>query len=267
MQVFSPVLLKIGGSVLTNEEGINIDEIRRVASEIASAWFKTNENIAIVHGAGSCGHPEADKYKINDHNNSMRNSKGMYATHRAVMQLNKVFLESLFEENVPIVPITPLSMTITEDARIKVFNLGAITRAFMNSMVPVLHGDVVFDDKWGVRILSGDQIIVYLASVFSPTRVGMATNVNGVYLDGVKLDRVTDNNVNKVLGQPMISGKKHDVTGGMPGKIKELCGLPERTLIFNGTIKYNINDFLTGLPVFGTFVKVNKHLIVGNKVL
>jgi isopentenyl phosphate kinase len=58
------VILKLGGSVITDKGGdctVNRERLDALASAIADA--KTG-GIVIVHGAGSCGHPEAKRYHL-----------------------------------------------------------------------------------------------------------------------------------------------------------------------------------------------------------
>ncbi len=58
------ILLKLGGSVITDKNAdcvINHDQLSLVASAISRAGTR---DIVIVHGAGSCGHPEAKRYRL-----------------------------------------------------------------------------------------------------------------------------------------------------------------------------------------------------------
>ena len=58
------ILLKIGGSVLTDkrrESTLREDNLRMVARQIADA---KSSRLILVHGAGSFGHPQVVKYLI-----------------------------------------------------------------------------------------------------------------------------------------------------------------------------------------------------------
>ncbi|HVP26194.1 MAG TPA: hypothetical protein VMT26_00810, partial [Candidatus Bathyarchaeia archaeon] len=66
MSKAKPAILKIGGSVITDkgeELKARTNVIDRLASEIQRA--NTN-NLVIVHGGGSFGHPIAQRYAIKD---------------------------------------------------------------------------------------------------------------------------------------------------------------------------------------------------------
>jgi len=61
-----PTILKIGGSVITDKNGelaAKTEDINRIAEEIKRA---DAENLVVVHGGGSFGHPTAKKYGIKD---------------------------------------------------------------------------------------------------------------------------------------------------------------------------------------------------------
>ena len=64
------IILKIGGSILTNKDATKseIDEknLSRIANEIKSSLDNESKEIIIVHGAGSFGHPPAKEYKIGE---------------------------------------------------------------------------------------------------------------------------------------------------------------------------------------------------------
>ena len=70
------IILKIGGSILTKKDSdypaVDYDNLDRIASEIEESLSEDNitgdleDGLILVHGAGSFGHPPAEKYKIND---------------------------------------------------------------------------------------------------------------------------------------------------------------------------------------------------------
>ena len=64
------IILKIGGSILTNKDSTvsEVDNVslKRIASEIKASLDISPKQLIIVHGAGSFGHPPAKKYKIGE---------------------------------------------------------------------------------------------------------------------------------------------------------------------------------------------------------
>jgi isopentenyl phosphate kinase len=94
--------------------------------------------------------------------------------------------------------------------------------------VPVLYGDTTIDEKLGFTVLSGDQIVAYLARKIGANRIIIGVDTEGLYDADPKLDKnaklfshLTLSEMKKIqdkLGKSTVS----DVTGGMPGKVFEL---------------------------------------------
>jgi len=120
-------------------------------------------------------------------------------------------------------------------------------------MVPVIHGDVVMDLSRGACIVSGDQLVRYLAAALSIRRVGLATDVPGV-LDGG--GRVVPAITRQTVSFLHIGDSKHtDVTGGMRGKIDELLGLADAGTGSDIFHVSRVADFLAGSAHGGTSVR------------
>lgn len=242
------VILKIGGSVLTekdSEELARFDDIERIANEIASFKSESSSDIILIHGAGSFGHPQAMKYRLNEE----FNAEGAYLTHFSVKKLNSMVLESLNNAGVPSLPVHPLNSCLLENGKIVYFQLEQIKIMLNRGIMPILHGDVVMDRVKGVSVLSGDRIITYLAPLLKASRIGAGSNVDGVLNEN-------GNVMKKITPFSFINMKKHiqgssstDVTGGMLGKVSELLELADRGIssrIFNASRKGMVSGFLKG---------------------
>jgi len=254
-------ILKIGGSILTREKEIREEVIERITSEISSSWGE----LILIHGVGYFGHPQASLCKLNEGLCS-DNKSGVYETHRAVIELNKKILDSFADKGVPVIPIHPLSCITGKDGRIDSFNIRCIELAVKNGFLPVLHGDIVSDCVKGCCIVSGDQLVSYIARKFSHAqkssicnhieKIGVATNVDGVYdKEGKIIREINPSNLKTILNQRFEGGKKYDVTGGMLGKVIELTHIKEESLIFNGEKEGLIRKFLNGTKLEGTIIR------------
>jgi isopentenyl phosphate kinase len=236
------VLLKLGGSVITHKGGdCAADEgrLRTIARAIAD---HPGLRFVIVHGAGSCGHPEARRYHL-DRGLSAATVPGIYETHRAVSTLNDAVVQALRGEGIEAIGMHPLHAATSRAGRIESFETGPIQLMLLRGIVPVLHGDVVMDHERGAAIVSGDQLVACLARTLGITRVGLATDVAGVLDNGHVVLRIDAARAEALALGP--SGHT-DVTGGMKGKIDELMGLAEAGIeshIFHVT---RISDFLAG---------------------
>jgi isopentenyl phosphate kinase len=246
-----PVLLKLGGSVLTRKEGageIRYETLDSVGKEIGS---RRNIPLLIVHGAGSCGHPEAYRYGLVQ-GLSRENREGIFMTHEVVSRLNTEVVSSLRKYGTEAIGISPLAGCYAKSGRIVSMEWHNLQEMVSRCLVPVLHGDVVMDATRGVTIVSGDQLVVHLARVLGISRIGLATDVPGV-LDG---DRVIPEITPASAGALCLGSSVHtDVTGGMEGKVQELVGLAREGVsseIFHVT---RLGAFLDGRPHGGTVVR------------
>ena len=245
------LILKLGGSVITDKEAgcaVNRGRLSEIASAIAGAKAG---GIVVIHGAGSCGHPEAKRYRL-DRGAGAGHTEGISVTHRAVSGLNDAVVDALREKGVAAIGVHPLHTGLADDGRLVAFECRHLEVMLSLGMVPVIHGDVVMDLSRGACIVSGDQLVRYLAVGLAIDRVGLATDVPGV-LDG---GRVVPEITRATVSSLHIGDSKHtDVTGGMRGKIDELLGLADAGIgseIFHVS---RVSDFLAGAGHGGTRVR------------
>ena len=239
-------ILKIGGSIITDKNAddgaANYDEIKRIADEIS----KHHGRLVVVHGAGSFGHPQAKKYALTE----KFDAKGALITNDSVKMLNRIVVEFLRNAGVNAVGVHPISSTVSRDGRIIQMFLDNIYLMLDNGFVPVLHGDMVMDTKLGASVLSGDQIVPYLAVQLGGARIGIGSAKDGVLDDkGATIPTITSSNFKDV--KKHIGGSEStDVTGGMLGKVVELLKLCETSsitsYIFNAGKSGNVSRFLGG---------------------
>ncbi len=245
------LILKLGGSIITDKSADcapDRDRLASIASVIADA---PSGGIIVIHGAGSCGHPEAKRYHL-DKGASTGNTEGIFVTHRAVSSLNDAVVTALREEGVPALGIHPLHTGIADNGRLVGFECRHLETMLMLGMVPVIHGDVVMDLSRGACIVSGDQLVRYLAVALRISRVGLATDVPGVLDGGVVVPDIT----RKTVPHLQIGNSNHtDVTGGMRGKIDELLGLADAGIGSDIFHVSRIPDFLKGSGHGGTIVR------------
>ena len=232
-------VLKIGGSVLTEKSdeetmsGIFDDTIRAVAEA-------DTDDLILVHGAGSFGHPHAQRNEITEEGGR----EGAYETHAAVARLNRRVVDALNEHDVEALPVHPLSCA-WRDGALGFETLPAQT-LLEEGFVPVLHGDVVAEAGSGVSVLSGDEIAVELATLWD-VEVGMCTSAGGVLdEEGNRLEHVSSVEEITELGDEGV-----DVTGGIRGKVESLLSLTSGGRVFGAN---ELEEYLDGDSV-GTLVR------------
>ncbi|MEM2052142.1 MAG: hypothetical protein QW614_04225, partial [Candidatus Caldarchaeum sp.] len=70
------VILKIGGSVITDKKVERLfrkDVMDRISREVARCWPTP---MVIIHGAGSFGHPIAERYRLSEGFREQRQLEG-----------------------------------------------------------------------------------------------------------------------------------------------------------------------------------------------
>lgn len=259
-----PTILKIGGSVITDkseELKAKTQVIDRLATEIQKA--NTN-NLIIVHGGGSFGHPLAQRFAIKDGLKENSQKIGFCETHHVMTVLNGLLMDALVWHAIPAISITPSSVIITRNGRIRSFEETLIRRMLEMGFLPVMYGDTVLDTDLGFTILSGDQLVSNLAIKFGAERVIIGVDVDGLYEADPKvektarmLEHLTLEELKK-LQDKVGNSKAVDVTGGMLGKIVELFPAIDygiRTTIVNAAEPNNIYKALIGEKVKGTLIE------------
>ncbi|MBS1263512.1 MAG: Isopentenyl phosphate kinase [Methanonatronarchaeales archaeon] len=232
-------VLKIGGSVLTDKEGkeaLRRGATARVAGELAAG----PEDLVLVHGAGSFGHPHVDEYLSGGPEDRLL---GASVTHRAVSELTQLLVGALVEQRVPALPVRPLSCCLAKGGRIEEMFLGAVNRMLESGVMPVLHGDVVVSEG-DVTVVSGDEVLAQLAERFDASSVGFGTDVDGVLnADGEVIDFVDGSSIDEI---EFYGGSGIDATGGMENKVRSLMRLGLSGFVFNASVPGNVERFLKG---------------------
>ncbi|MDO5824157.1 isopentenyl phosphate kinase [Methanobrevibacter sp.] len=261
------IILKIGGSILTNKDSskseVDFESLNRIALEIKSSLDNSSKEMLIVHGAGSFGHPPAKKYKIGevfDESEYPQKRIGFCETQNAVKRLNMNVCEAFIEQGLPVVAIPASSFMTATNKRITQGNLDSFERYLKKGFIPVIYGDVVLDDELEICVISGDQLIQYLAVNLNPDRVILATDVDGVYNKNPKThdDAIFFDKFSSLEDLDTLEGTTNiDVTGGMVGKIKELLYLADlgiESKIINAEVENNIFKVLENEDVKGTVI-------------
>lgn len=245
------VLLKLGGSVLTEKGGpcrVAQENLSRVSRQIA---MNLGGPLLIIHGAGSCGHPEAHRFRLME-GLGAGNLGGIYPTHHAVSGLNHAVVAALRAEGIEAIGIHPLDACFAEEGRITSMETRHIREMLSRGVVPVLHGDVVMDGRKGVTIVSGDQLVSYLGRTLRFGKIGLATDVPGVLASDGVIPVLTPG----MLGHIRVGSSGHtDVTGGMEGKVRELLELARSGTCPEIFHVEQTGAFLAGRPHGGTVVR------------
>ena len=221
------IIIKIGGSVLTdkNKEQLVVRQnvIRRLAREIKEVK-EIGYEIVLIHGAGSAGHPIVKRYNLRGGLFKEEQKKGVVEVQEKLNELSSKILMGFLEEDLPLFRITTSSIVILRDGRIKKMFIDSIRRALEHGFIPLLSGDLAFDEIRRIAVCSGDQLAFEIAKMLDIRLIIFGVDVDGIYptssLEGEPLKEVSFKELKRLVNK--LGGSRGiDVTGGMRGKILE----------------------------------------------
>ena len=252
------VFLKLGGSLITDKTRPytpRLDKLDDLALQIASALHENADlKLVLGHGSGSFGHQAASKFGTREGVSGGEGWRGFAEVWYQASRLNRLVVEALRRADLPAVTLAPLAMVTALDGQVATWDLAPIKSTLANSLLPVIHGDVVFDEARGGTILSTEDLFAALGRSLHPERILLAGLEAGVWEDFPTrrqlIREITPQSYPKqVRGLGGSAGA--DVTGGMQAKVTEMLRLVEQVrglevLIFSGEEAGNVRRTLLG---------------------
>lgn len=275
-------LLKLGGSVVTRkgsksfpltstkilENGakfVNIDAVRRICSEIKNS-LQNLGYLVVVHGAGVFGHFPVSEFLKSDAKE--RISVGWPLTLYSVQVENIILLNEMLASGLPAIGI-PSRSVFAVTARDQEHPWVALDAAFdaktikrlLPTYIPVLFGDLIFDEQGQPAVLSGDTILYLCARELKDVDfVASGTDVQGIFTDDPKknpdaklVSRITLSETDKLVPK---ESTYRDVDGGMSRKFQELVSIAKlgiQSIVFDASKGGNVLRALRGDHV-GTLI-------------
>lgn len=253
----SITMIKIGGSVLT-DKGVPYTARFKSIRSIAKTIKKINTPLLISHGSGSYGHTSA---KLYGGIHGYKNKWGVAKIARDAMEINRIVMDIFIEEKIPAISFRPMSCMVSKNGKIEETFFRPIMIVLNQGLIPVVYGDIIWDQEWKSTIYSGEKILnnictYLLDNGFSIARIIQLCDVDGV-LDprGKIISSINRNNwaiVQKYINHINIS----DVTGGMKHKIENALQMAQigiTTTIINGNIPDGLDKVLNGEKI-GTII-------------
>ncbi|PNV77365.1 MAG: hypothetical protein C0200_06565 [Thermoproteota archaeon] len=207
------VFIKIGGSLITDKKGGTLSIKEGIISDIGADLVDIIEErrIILANGAGSFGHPVVKSYRIDE--NGM-NPEGISKVCSSVDHLNKVVVRSLVEEGIPAVSFPPRSFVYRDMSGNFVSFKEPILNMLRLGVVPVTYGDLIFDERRGSSVISGDDI-PFLFSDLIDTAIFLIDMPGIMDEKGEILRKMSEGSLN------LVKSCEADVTGGILGKVKK----------------------------------------------
>ena len=268
--------LKLGGSLITDKMKPYTPQlavIDNLAQQIATSLRSQPDlRLVIGHGAGSFGHVAASEYKTRDgyprpsplahrERDATEDNywRGFAEVWYQASSLNRYVMEALYKAGLGTIALPPSGSVIASDGQVAVWETTPIRMALAAGMVPVIFGDVVFDEVRGGTILSTENLFAYLVKALSPERVLLAGLEEAVWEDFParrrRIERITPESFEEIK-HGVGASNAADVTGGMEAKVREMLDLVQenpglKIQIFSGTQPGNLVRALLG-EILGT---------------
>jgi isopentenyl phosphate kinase len=252
------IFLKLGGSLITDKltpRTPRLEVLNRLAGEIqVSLTQNPGLQILLGHGSGSFGHISGSHYRTREGVSTPEEWRGFSEVWADAADLNRLVMSALREAGLAAVGFPPSASVLTQNRKILHWNLSPIQSALKNDLLPVVYGDVVFDENQGGTILSTEDLFVHLARSLKPERILLAGQDPGVWQDFPDCSHLfkaitpkEKKNLKGIVNQSQAT----DVTGGMGEKVNQMLdlvsSLPElEVLIFSGTEAGQIQQALAG---------------------
>jgi isopentenyl phosphate kinase len=252
------IFLKLGGSLITDKTRPytpRLDTLDNLTLQIAVALQENMElRLVLGHGSGSFGHQAASQFDTRGGVSGPEAWRGFAEVWYQASALNRLVVEALRSAGLAAVTLAPVSAVLSRDGQVAAWDLAPLKAALVNGLLPVIHGDVVFDEARGGTILSTEDLFAHLARHLHPKRVLLAGLETGVWEDFPARTRLIGEMTPQIFAQQVASlggSAGTDVTGGMQAKVTSMLKLVEQVpglevLIFSGKEPGNVRRALQG---------------------
>ena len=221
------IFLKLGGSLITDKaqaETALPDLIFSLLLDIKSYMDKHPEQkILLGHGSGSFGHHAAAKHHTRNGVYTYAEWKGFRQVWESARKLNQVVLEIGKQAKLEMIAFPPSAGLLSREGKVVSWNTKPIEHALENGLMPVVYGDVVFDETLGGTIFSTEELFSHLASSLQPARILLAGKETAVFADYPGNQQpIRHISRSAALESYLQSSQNQDVTGGMRSKVAQM---------------------------------------------
>ncbi len=252
------VFLKLGGSLITDKTRpytARLEKLDSLAAELASVLTENPDlHLVLGHGSGSFGHAAANRHATHLGVSTPEAWRGFAEVWYQASALNRLVIEALHHAALPAVTFSPVASVTARAGKVFTWDHSPVQAALLNGLLPVVHGDVAFDEVRGGTILSTEDLFAHLARQLHPDRILLSGLEAGVWADFPTRERllaeITPADISHLsLNFGVAAGT--DVTGGMHSKVTGMLALVEEIpdleiCIFSGEQPGNLRRALLG---------------------
>ncbi len=226
------IFLKLGGSLITEKSQpytVRLSLLADIAAQIAAVRQATPSlSLVLGHGSGSFGHTAAKQHGTKGGVSSPQGWQGFSEVWFQAATLNRHVMQALHTAGLPAIAFAPVSSITAKNGQILYWNLTPIQAALKAGLIPVVYGDVIFDEALGGTILSTEDLFEHLAYQLKPKRILLAGIEEAVWADfpakKERVSQITPSSFNEIKAG-VGKSQSADVTGGMESKVKQMLNL------------------------------------------
>lgn len=253
-------VIKLGGSVIAPKRtplSTDTPTIVRLSEELSKYRKDRRENIALVHGGGSFGHPLV-KECLTKYGAITKECYSRVAHY--MMTLNTIVMEALLAAEVPAVSIPARAICLgKEETGHKCF-LKTIKELAETGLVPVTFGDVILSSGGTYEVISGDVLAWLITLETKADTLIFVTDVDGIFSKDPRkhpdAELITEAEARDVIKRAEFGVSRVSVTGAMLEKILigiQLGAKGVKVAVINGKVPGNLYNALHG-NVRGTVI-------------
>lgn len=225
------VIVKIGGSFITDKnqpESLKDDRVRKIAREIAATVHSGKVSLLLTHGAGSYGHIAAKQYQAQQGSHPHFGWQAFYLIRQDMMKLNLRILQLCAEEGLFPITVQPSAIAMARKGKLILMDTRNIRFLLDSDQIPLIHGDIVLDEKQDFTIASTEDQIQKLSEYIFFHRIVMISDVPGVLdMKGKVIPVIDHSNYPNIINQ-LGGSAGMDVTGGMRSKVEQIYQLIQK---------------------------------------
>lgn len=263
-------VIKLGGALLTDKKRpftLRQAILDQVAAEISACLDqRLIDQLILVHGVGSFGHPPVVEHQLHKGYQSPDQLIHLTHTQNVVMQMRLAVAEALHKAGIAVSTIFPSSCMAAKGTSLKTSYYDAVAGFLDLGMTPLLGGDMLADDQVGFCVFSGDKIAVNMALHFGASHLIFATEVDGIYekdpykfAEAQRVEQFSLSNQGSINAR-LDDRRQVDASGAMAGKLAAVqaasgaitAGL--EVYILSMTKEGSLQNLLSGKRANGTLI-------------
>ena len=221
------IFLKLGGSLITDKaktETALPEIILTLLSDLARFLIENPDTkVLLGHGSGSFGHHAAAKFNTRSGVNTPEDWLGFRQVWESARKLNQIVLDIGRLAGLELMSFPPSASLLSKHGQVADWNTQPLESALENGLIPVVYGDVVFDQLLGGTIFSTEELFAYLAKSLKPSRILLVGKESAVFSDfPTNLEPISHISRSADLARYLQPSQDKDVTGGMRSKVAHM---------------------------------------------